>query len=98
MDKKNYYRLGGLALSLVIFLGGCASAPEAPAPAPVEEPIEVKKPVQIKPDYPQRYTVVIGDTLWDISSKFLKTPWRWPEVWQKIPRLPIPTSSIPVIF
>lgn len=32
--------------------------------------------------YPERYTVVEGDTLWDISRKFLRDPWRWAEVWQ----------------
>jgi hypothetical protein len=32
--------------------------------------------------YPERYTVVQGDTLWDISNKFLRDPWRWAEVWQ----------------
>jgi len=37
--------------------------------------------VRLKPDRPERYTVVRGDTLWDIAARFLESPWHWPRVW-----------------
>ncbi len=37
--------------------------------------------IQINPSHPNQYTVVSGDTLWDISGKFLKHPWQWPQLW-----------------
>jgi hypothetical protein len=40
------------------------------------------KPLELAPDAPDRHIVVPGDTLWGISSMFLKDPYRWPEIWR----------------
>jgi len=38
-------------------------------------------PLTLKPDAPDRYVVVPGDTLWGISERYTESPWRWPELW-----------------
>ena len=38
--------------------------------------------IKLQDNVPDRYVVVSGDTLWSIAAKFLKDPWRWPEMWK----------------
>lgn len=52
-------------------------------------------PVTVNPDHPDRYVVVKGDTLWDISARFLRDPWRWPDVWYVNPQIANPHLIYP---
>lgn len=51
--------------------------------------------LDVKPDHPDTYVVKRGDTLWDISGKFLDKPWYWPELWQANPQIENPHLIYP---
>ena len=51
--------------------------------------------IALAPNHPERYVVVKGDTLWDISGRFLEKPWLWPEVWYVNPQIENPHLIYP---
>lgn len=51
--------------------------------------------VELKENHPTTYTVVRGDTLWDISGRFLKQPWLWKQIWQVNPNIKDPNLIYP---
>ncbi|SDN46198.1 LysM peptidoglycan-binding domain-containing protein [Vreelandella arcis] len=50
---------------------------------------------RVRDTAPERYSVVEGDTLWDIADRFLYAPWQWPELWQNNPDIDNPNLIYP---
>ncbi len=69
-------------------------------PEPMSQPVyesmaPSSPPVRLRANHPDRYVVVRGDTLWDISARFLEDPWLWPEIWQVNPQIQNPHLIYP---
>jgi LysM repeat protein len=58
---------------------------------PTQRPPEQGQVQTAPPEGPsQVHTVEKGDTLWDLSSKYLGSPWYWPKVWSYNPQIANP--------
>lgn len=51
--------------------------------------------LQLAQNAPKSYVVKKGDTLWDISAKFLQQPWLWPKLWRINPEIENPHLIYP---
>lgn len=51
--------------------------------------------VQLRSGHPNEVIVTKGDTLWDISGRFLQHPWEWPKLWKRNPSIKNPDLIYP---
>jgi len=61
---------------------------EAPPPPPTAVGVQTLSTEAAPP--PDTYTVKPGDTLWDLSGRFLNNPWYWPKIWSYNPEITNP--------
>ena len=95
------WRRAALAGAAAVSLSAGAQQAQAPAapPQPENAPIKAQPPTPPPPDAnmpapvpgtPEEYTIQKGDTLWDLSQKFLANPWYWPKIWSLNPGIENP--------
>lgn len=86
MTKQKMAGTAALAVAAGMLFSAAAQAQNYPITpgqkATAEQVAQAGVPLsELAPDAPDEYTVKRGDTLWGISGVFLRSPWRWPELW-----------------
>ncbi len=72
-----------------------AAAPASNAEVVITTELNESSAIQVRADSPREYEVVKGDTLWDISGKFLHDPYQWPSIWKQNPQIANPHLIYP---
>jgi hypothetical protein len=80
------FRASAITVALGIGLGTAWAAPNFPITqqqrSTAQQVAQAGVPLsELADNAPDVYTIKSGDTLWDISRMYLKSPWRWPELW-----------------
>lgn len=102
MTRTTVVALLALVPAVTLAQGGLPAAPGegAPdpataAPAPVADPVsgdavDLSGTSATAGAAPDTYTIKPGDTLWDLSGRFLNNPWYWPKIWSYNPDISNP--------